>query len=78
MKTTILSINGFLSNQLKEVIAEFSSVLEIYYCSNTIEMTSYLLIHLNNRSDIDIIANRKGIKKLFKNYGIIGLLFDYD
>lgn len=78
MKTTILPINDFLSNQLKEVITEFSSVLEIYYCSNTIEMTSYLLLHLNNRSDIDIIANRKGIKKLFKIYGIIVLLFDYD
>ncbi|UVD79387.1 hypothetical protein NWE55_14845 [Myroides albus] len=78
MKTTILPINDFLSNQLKEIITEFPSVLEMYYCSNTIEMTSYLLIHLNNRSDIDIIANRKGIKKLFKNYGIIVLLFDYD
>ncbi|WP_158963212.1 hypothetical protein [Myroides fluvii] len=78
MKTTIFPINDFLSNQLKEIITEFPSVLEIYYCSNTIEMTSYLLIHLNNRSDIDIIANRKGIKKLFKNYGIIVLLFDYN
>lgn len=78
MKITILSINDFLSNRLKEIIAEFPSVLEMYYCSNTIEMTSYLLIHLNNRSDIDIITNRKGIKKLFKNYGIIVLLFDYN
>ncbi|WP_010255018.1 hypothetical protein [Myroides injenensis] len=78
MKTTIFPINDFLSNQLKQVITEFPSVLEIYYCSKTIEMTSYLLIHLSNRSDIDTIANRKGIKKLFKNYGIIVLLFDYN
>lgn len=76
MKTTIFPINDFLSNQLKQIITEFPSVLEIYYCSNTIEMTSYLLIHLSNRSDIDIITNRKGIKKLFKDYGIIVLLFD--
>ncbi|MBB1140718.1 hypothetical protein [Myroides sp. WP-1] len=78
MKTTIFPINDFLSNQLKQLITEFPSILEIYYCSNTIEMTSYLLIHLTNRSDVNTIANRKGIKKLFKNYGIIVLLFDYN
>ncbi|MEK6495459.1 hypothetical protein [Myroides odoratimimus] len=76
MKTTIFPINDFLSNQFKQIITEFPSVLEIYYCSNTIEMMSYLLIHLSNRSDIEIITKRKGIKKLFKDYGIIVLLFD--
>ncbi len=78
MKTTNFPINDFLSSQMKQLITAFPTVLELYYCSHTVDKTSYLLIHLSNRNDIDTIANRKGIKKLFKNYGIIVLLFDYN
>jgi len=49
---------------LKQISAEFLSILEIYYCNHPIESTSYLLLHISNKSDRDI---RKKINKTDAN-----------